>query len=87
MTDYEKIISELRQEIKQSRQENKRLQLLVNDLMKSNESLVNTINKLEQKLSYYENPHSPPSSNSLQWRKQKQEKRENRDGKSNRGGI
>ncbi|PJC50443.1 MAG: hypothetical protein CO032_04800, partial [Nitrosopumilales archaeon CG_4_9_14_0_2_um_filter_34_16] len=73
MTDYEKLILELKQE-------NKRLQLLINDLIKSND-------ELKQKLAYYENPHSPPSSNSLQWKKQKQEKRQNRDGKSNRGGI
>jgi len=82
VTDYDKIILELKQE-------NKRLSLLVKDLMKSNESLVNTINKLEQKLTYYENPHSPPSQNSLLYRKQKSEKRQNKDhdGKSNRGGI
>ncbi|MGI0060816.1 MAG: IS66 family transposase [Nitrosotalea sp.] len=80
MTDYEKIILELREEIKQSGVENKRLQLLINDLIKSND-------ELQQKLAYYENPHSPPSQNSLQWRKQKTEKRQNRDGESNRGGI
>jgi len=73
VTDYEKIILELRQE-------NKRLQLLVNDLIKSND-------ELKQKLAYYENPHSPPSSNSLSWKKQKAEKRQNNNGKSNRGGI
>lgn len=74
MTDHEKIILELREE-------NKRLQLLINDLIKSND-------ELQQKLAYYENPHSPPSQNSLQWRKQKAEKRQNREnGKSNRCGI
>ena len=81
MTNYDKIILELREEIKASRGENKRLQLLINDLVKSND-------ELQQKLAYYENPHSPPSQNSLQWRKQKAEKRQNRDhGKSNRGGV
>jgi len=79
VTDYEKIILELREENKKSRGENKRLQLLINDLIKSND-------ELQQKLAYYENPHSPPSQNSLQWRKQKQEKRQ-KNGKSNRGGI
>lgn len=74
MTDYEKIILELREE-------NKRLQLLINDLIKSND-------ELQQKLAYYENPHSPPSQNSLQWKKQKAEKRQNREnGKSKRGGM
>lgn len=80
MTDYEKIILELREEIKQSREENKRLQLLINDLIKSND-------ELKQKLAYYENPHSPPSQNSLSWRKQKAEKRQKNNGKSNRGGV
>lgn len=80
--DYEKIILELRNE-------NKRLSLLINDLMKSNESLVNTVNKLEQKLSYYENPHSPPSNDSLEWKRQKREARQKRDpdGKTRRGGV
>ncbi len=48
------------------------------------------IKQLEQKLSYYENPHSPPSNNSLEWRKQKQDAKKNRDSdssKSKRGGI
>ena len=49
--------------------------------------MVKSVNELKQKLSYYENPHSPPSSNSLQWRKQKAEKRQKNNGKSNRGGI
>ncbi len=48
------------------------------------------VKQLTQKLSYYENPHSPPSKNSLEWRKQKQDAKKNRDsdsGKSKRGGI
>jgi len=60
--DHEKIILELREEIKQ----------------------------LKLKLTYYENPHSPPSSNSLEWRKQKREAKKKRDvnsNKSRRGGI
>ena len=74
MTDNDKIILELREE-------NKRLQLLINDLIKSNDDL-------QQKLAYYENPHSPPSQNSLSWRKQKSEKRQNQNNeKSKRGGI
>ena len=80
MTDYERIILELREE-------NKRLKTINDNLIKSNDSLVKSVNELQQKLAYYENPHSPPSSNSLQWKKQKAEKRQNRDGKSNRGGI
>ena len=79
MTDYEKIISELSSE-------NKRLSLLVKDLINSNENLSKTVNKLEQKLTYYENPHSPPSTNSLLYKKQKSEKRQNKD-TSKRGGI
>ncbi len=27
------------------------------------------VKQLTQKLSYYENPHSPPSKNSLEWKK------------------
>ena len=48
------------------------------------------VKQLTQKLSYYENPHSPPSKNSLEWRKQKQDAKKNRDSdssKSKRGGI
>jgi len=88
VTDYEKIILELREENKKSREEIKRLGLLINDLIKSNDGQAKSINELQQKLTYYENPHSPPSQNSLLYRKQKTEKRQNReDGKSNRGGI
>lgn len=32
-------------------------------------------NQLESKLSYYENPNSPPSSDSIYWRKQKKERK------------
>ncbi len=48
------------------------------------------IRQLKQKLAYYENPHSPPSSNSLEWKKQKREAKKKRDtdsNKSRRGGI
>ena len=48
------------------------------------------VKQLTQKLSYYENPHSPPSKNSLEWRKQKQDVKKNRDSdssKSKRGGM
>ncbi|MEM2760919.1 MAG: hypothetical protein QXU32_12875 [Nitrososphaerales archaeon] len=31
---------------------------------------------MKKRLQYYENPNSPPSSNSLLWRKQKKERRE-----------
>ena len=66
MTDYEKIISEF--------SKNKRLSLLVKDLINSNENLAKTVSKLEQKLIYYENPHSSPSANSLLYKKQKKDK-------------
>jgi len=45
---------------------------------------------LKLKLTYYENPHSPPSSNSLEWKKQKRDAKRKRDtdsNKSRRGGI
>ena len=48
------------------------------------------IRQLKLKLTYYENPHSPPSSNSLEWRKQKRDAKKKRDANSNksrRGGI
>jgi len=73
VTDYEKINSELRSEIN-------RLSLLVKDLIKSND-------ELNKKLTYYENPHSPPSQNSLLYKKQKSERMKNKEGTSNRGGI
>ena len=56
-------------------------------MIKSNDSLVKSVNELKQKLAYYENPHSPPSQNSLRWKKQKAEKRQKNNGKSNRGGV
>ncbi len=80
MTDYEKIILELREE-------NKQLKSINDNLIKSNDSLVKSVNELKQKLAYYENPHSPPSSNSLLYRKQKAEKRQNKNDPSKRGGI
>ena len=80
MTDYEKIILELRQD-------NKRLQLLINDLIKSNDDLAKSNDELQQKLSYYENPHSPPSQNSLEWKWQTRQKRDESNHKSGRGGI
>ena len=36
--------------------------------------LLEKIKKLESKLSYYENPNSPPSSDSIYWKKQKKER-------------
>ena len=51
MTDYEKIILELREE-------NKRLKSINDNLIKSNDSLVKSVNELKQKLAYCENPHS-----------------------------
>jgi len=47
VTDYKKIISELSSK-------NKRLSLLVKDLINSNENLAKTVSKLEQKLIYCE---------------------------------
>jgi len=77
MTDcgHDKIILELREEIK-------KLRSIIEDLVKSN-------NELRQKMAYYENPHSPPSQNSLAWRQQKKEAKEKRDAnhESGRGGI
>ncbi len=52
--------------------------------------LVEENKDLQKRLSYYENPHSPPSKKTLEWRKQKQDAKKNRDydsSKSKRGGI
>jgi len=78
MSDYshEKIIIQLQEEIKQ-------LKIIIENLIQSNKDL-------QKRLSYYENPHSPPSKNSLEWRKQKADAKKNRDSdssKSKRGGI
>ncbi len=73
---HEKIILQLQEEIRQ-------LKAIIEKLVESNKDL-------QKRLSYYENPHSPPSKNSLEWRKQKQDAKKNRDsdsGKSKRGGI
>lgn len=43
-------------------------------LARKNTKLEIKVKKLESKLSYYENPNSPPSSNSIYWRKQKKER-------------
>jgi len=49
VTDYDKIILELREE-------NKRLKSINDNLIKSNDSLVKSVNELKQKLACYENP-------------------------------
>jgi len=45
------------------------------DLARKNIELEIKNKKLESKLSYYENPNSPPSSDSIYWRKQKKERK------------
>jgi hypothetical protein len=60
---HDKIISELREEIRQ-------LKSIIDNLVESNR-------KLQQRLAYYENPHSPPSQNSLMWRQQKKKQKKN----------
>jgi hypothetical protein len=45
------------------------------DLARKNIELETKIKKLESKLSYYENPNSPPSADSIYWRKQKKERK------------
>lgn len=44
------------------------------NLARKNIELEIKIKELESKLSYYENPNSPPSADSLHWKKQKKEK-------------
>ena len=45
------------------------------NLTRKNTKLEIKIKKLESKLSYYENPNSPPSSDSIYWRKQKKDRK------------
>ncbi len=45
------------------------------DIAKKNIELEIKIQKLESKIQYYENAHSPPSSDSLQWRKEKKNRK------------
>ena len=45
------------------------------NLARKNIELEIKIQKLESKLSYYENPNSPPSADSLHWKKQKKERK------------
>ena len=45
------------------------------DLARKNIELEIKIKKVESKLSYYENPNSPPSDDSIYWRKQKKERK------------
>ena len=59
---HEKIIIQLQAEIKQ-------LKLIIENLIESNK-------ELQKKLSYYENAHSPPSKNSIEWKKQKRQHRQ-----------
>ncbi len=47
------------------------------DLARKNIELEIKIKQLESKLSYYDNPNSPPSSDSLHWRKQKKNRKSN----------
>ncbi|MCJ8306695.1 MAG: hypothetical protein HRU07_06560 [Nitrosopumilus sp.] len=42
---------------------------------KNCDSLLEKIRELESKIQYYDNPHSPPSSDSFHWRKQKRERK------------
>ena len=73
---HDKIIIQLQEEIRQ-------LKIIIEKLVESNKDL-------QKRLSYYENPHSPPSKDSLEWRKQKQDAKKKRDSdysKSKRGGI
>ena len=73
---HEKIILKLQEEIRQ-------LKIIIEELVESNKDL-------QKRLTYYENPHSPPSSNSLEWKKQKRDAKKKRDvhsNKSRRGGI
>jgi len=71
---HEKIILQLQEEIRQ-------LKIIIENLIESNKDL-------QKRLTYYENPHSPPSNNSIEWRKQKQDAKKNRDSDSSRrGGI
>lgn len=46
-----------------------------NGLARKNIELKIKINQLESKLSYYDNANSPPSTDSLHWKKQKKENR------------
>jgi hypothetical protein len=48
---------------------------------KNCDSLLEKIKELESKLSYYDNPNSPPSSDSIHWRKQKKQRKSNQHGK------
>ena len=47
------------------------------ELETKNKELETKNKNIESRLQYYENPHSPPSSNSLLWKKQKKSKRSN----------
>ncbi len=91
MSKTDKIISELKRETKQQKSIIGELVKYVDDLTRSNNRMTRTINsltksndKLKHKLSYYDNPHTPPSRKPLQVEKDKNEKK---DTESNRGGV
>jgi transposase len=62
----------------QEHKENIRLNRIIREKDEELEKKDRRIAHLEKKLQYYENPNSPPSANSLLWKKQKKERREQR---------
>ena len=62
----------------QEHKENIRLNRIIREKDEELERKDRRIAYLEKKLQYYENPNSPPSANSLLWRKQKRERKEER---------
>ncbi len=84
MSKTDKIDSELRRENKQQKLIIDELVKYVDDLTRTINSLTRSNDKLKHKLSYYENPHMPPSHKPLQGEKDKKEKK---DTEPNRGGV
>ena len=76
----ETIISKLKKENKKLQKENNKFRLIINQLTKTNK-------ESQRRLSYYEGPHTPPSSNSLEWKKSKQEKRKKNKDATRRGRV
>lgn len=74
---HEKIILQLREENGQLREEKRQQKLIIDNFTKSTKDL-------QKRLAYYENPHSPPSKNSLEWKSQKKDRKQS--GKPRRGG-
>ena len=69
--------------VKKLQEENKAQHNTIEKLIAQNADLLLQLKTKDARLAYYENPHAPPSANSLKWRMQKSKKRKEQNSKQN----